>query len=248
MGKTGSLAYGVICYAVFFLSFLYLIGFLANLIVPVTVDVSSRPELPMVQAIAINLALIALFGAPHTLMARPWFKEGWTKIVPKEIERSTYVLVSTILLVILFWQWRPIPKAIWFIESGPLYVGLLGVSLLGYGIVLASTFMIDHFDLFGLRQVYLHWQGKEYKHHPFMVPFFYKFVRHPLYVGWLLAFWVTPQMTIGHLTFAAGCSVYIFIAIVFEERDLLHFLGDDYKQWRESTPMIIPFSKGGGAG
>lgn len=246
MGKIGSLIYGVVCYLIFFVTFLYLIGFLANLIVPVTVDVSARPEAPLGQALAINLALLALFCAPHTLMARPGFKEGWTKIVPAEIERSTYVLVSSLLLIILFWQWRPMPTAIWFIESGPLYVGLLGISMLGYGIVLLSTFMIDHFDLFGLRQVYLHSQGKEYAHHPFMVPFFYKFVRHPLYVGWLLAFWVTPQMTFSHLTFAAGSTVYIFIAIVFEERDLLNFLGDDYKQWRASTPMILPFTKGGG--
>lgn len=230
--------YGVVCYAIFFASLLYTIGFLANVVVPKTID--SGTAGPVGQAVLINLLLIGLFGIQHSVMARPAFKTWWTKIVPEPLERATYVLASSLLLFLLFWQWRPMPTAIWRLDDSAAGMALTVLLFVGFLLVLVATFLIDHFDLFGLRQVYLHLQGKEYTHKPFKVPVLYNLVRHPLYLGWLIAFWATPVMTHGHLLFAIVASAYIFVAIPLEERDLLAFLGDDYRRYRERTPMIIP--------
>jgi protein-S-isoprenylcysteine O-methyltransferase Ste14 len=244
MGRGIAFLYGVVCYAIFFLTFLYLIGFLSNLLVPRSVDVG--PAAATLTALTINFALIALFGIPHTVMARPAFKEKWTKIVPESIERSTYVLISSLILILLYWQWRPMTgQVIWEAEATWAQYLLWAVFFGGFGLVLLSTFVIDHFDLFGLRQVWLNLRQKEYTSSGFKVTFFYKFVRHPLYVGWIMAFWGTPRMTLGHLMLAVGMTAYILIAIRYEERDLVQILGDDYAQYRKKVPMLIPrFGKG----
>ncbi len=236
--------YGVACYAIFFLTFLYLVGFLSNLLVPRSIDVG--PAAATLTALTVNFALIALFGIQHTVMARPGFKEKWTKIVPISVERSTYVLLSSLILILLYWQWRPMTgQVIWEAEAAWAQYLAWAVFFGGFGIVLLSTFIIDHFDLFGLRQVWLNLRQKVYTHSGFKVTFFYKFVRHPLYVGWIMAFWGTPQMTVGHLLLAVGMTAYILIAIRYEERDLVQILGDDYAQYREKVPMLIPrFEKG----
>lgn len=243
MGRVLSLLYGIVCYAIFFLTFLYLVGFLSNLVVPRSIDVG--PEAATAIAFVTNLALIALFGVQHSVMARPGFKERWIKIVPASIERSTYVLIASAILILLYWQWRPMTGVIWEAESA--WGQNLGYAILfgGILIVLLSTFIIDHFDLFGLRQVWLNLRQREYTHPGFKVRFFYKFVRHPLYVGWIMSFWGTPRMTTGHLLFAVGMTAYILIAIRYEERDLETFLGDNYVQYRKKVPMLIPkFGKG----
>ena len=238
MGRGIAFLYGVVCYAIFFLTFLYLVGFLSNLLVPQSIDVGLAAT--TLTALAINFALIALFGIQHTVMARPGFKKKWTKIVPTSVERSTYVLITSVILILLYWQWRPITNLVWEAEAAWLQYLLWAVFFGGFGLVLLSTFVIDHFDLFGLRQVWLNFRQKTYTHQPFKVTFFYKFVRHQLYVGWIMAFWGTPRMTAGHLLFAVGMTAYILIAIRYEERDLVRFLGDDYSRYREKVPMLIP--------
>jgi protein-S-isoprenylcysteine O-methyltransferase Ste14 len=244
MGRGIAFLYGIVCYAIFFLTFLYLIGFLSNLLVPRSIDVG--PAAATLTALTINFALIAMFGIQHTVMARPGFKEKWTKIVPISVERSTYVLLSSLILILLFWQWRPMTgQVIWEAEAAWAQYLAWAVLFGGFGIVLLSTFIIDHFDLFGLKHVWLNLRQKVYTHPNFKVTFFYKFVRHPLYVGWIMAFWGTPQMTVGHLLLAVGMTAYILIAIRYEERDLVQILGDDYAQYREKVPMLIPrFEKG----
>ncbi len=244
MGRGIAVLYGVVCYAIFFLTFLYLVGFLSNLLVPRSIDVG--PAAATLTALTINLALIALFCIPHTVMARPGFKEKWTKIVPESVERSTYVLISSLILILLYWQWRPMTgQVIWEAEAAWTQYLAWAVFFGGFGLVLLSTFVIDHFDLFGLRQVWLNLRQKEYTSSGFKVTFFYKFVRHPLYVGWIMAFWGTPRMTLGHFMLAVSMAAYILIAIRYEERDLVQILGDDYVQYREKVPMLIPrFGKG----
>jgi protein-S-isoprenylcysteine O-methyltransferase Ste14 len=239
MGRIIAFVYGVGSYGIFFLTFLYLIGFLSNLFVPRSVDIG--PAAGMTTALLVNFALIALFGIQHTVMARPEFKEKWTKIVPTSIERSTYVLITSLILILFYWQWRPMTgTVIWEAEAAWAQYLLWAVFFGGFGIVLLSTFIIDHFDLFGLRQVWLNLRQKAYAHPGFKVTFFYKFVRHPLYVGWIMAFWGTPRMTLGHLMFAVGMTAYILIAIRYEERDLVRFLGEDYAKYREKVPMLVP--------
>lgn len=238
MGRILALLYGAVCYAVFFGAFLYFIGFVSNTVVPKGID--SGAATATGTALIINLALMALFGVQHTVMARPKFKELWTKFVPKSIERSTYVLLGSAALILLYWQWRPMTGVVWEIEATWARTLLWALFLGGILIVLLSTFIIDHFDLFGLRQVWLNFRQKAYAHPGFKVTFFYKFVRHPLYLGWIMSFWCTPSMTVGHLLFAAGLTAYIFIAIPYEERDLVRFLGDDYTRYKQKVPMIIP--------
>ncbi len=238
MKRLIAMLYGVVCYAIFFATFLYLIGFTGNLLVPRSVDVG--PQATMAVALVINLALIALFGVQHTVMARPGFKKAWTKIVPESVERSTYVLLTSLILILLFWAWRPIDGVIWQLEAVWAKNIMWAIFFGGIGLVLASTFVIDHFDLFGLRQVWLNFRQKTYTYPDFKVTFFYKFVRHPLYVGWILFFWGAPVMTAGHLLFAVGMTAYILIAIRYEERDLVKFLGDDYVRYQERVPMLIP--------
>ena len=230
--------YGAVCYVVFFVTFLYLIGFVHNLAVPKAID--SGIAGPVGAAIVLDALLILLFGLQHTVMARPGFKASWIRLVPRPIERSTYVLLSSLILILLFWQWRPIPATVWAVDASAPRLILTGIGLLGFLLVLYSTLLIDHFDLFGLRQVLLHLRGEPHAEKGFVTPSLYRFIRHPLYLGWLIAFWVTPHMTQGHLLFSILSTVYIFVAIPFEERDLIEILGDDYRRYREYTSMIIP--------
>lgn len=241
MNKIGAFVYGVVCYAIFFLTFLYAVGFLGNLWVPKGIDDGVVGSLGM--AVGINVALLSLFALQHSIMARPAFKAAWTKLVAEPIERSTYVLFSSLALILLYWQWQPMPSIIWQVDAGIATVILQGLLFTGFLIVLYASFLIDHFDLFGLRQVYLYLRGVEYKHHPFATPGLYKLIRHPLYLGWLLAFWCTPTMTYGHALFAGVSTAYIFVAIIFEERDLVGLLGADYQSYRERVPMFIPWPR-----
>ena len=238
MKRVLTFAYGVACYGVFFATLLYAIGFLGNFGVPKSID--SGLEGSLAAALAIDGALLALFALQHSIMARPWFKRAWTRIVPEPVERSTYVLASSLALLFLFWQWRPIGGTIWNVEGGIAHTAIYGLYAAGLLIVLLSTFLINHFDLFGLRQVYLYLTGRRYTHLEFRTPFFYRFVRHPLYVGWLLTFWSTPVMTAAHLFFAVATTAYILLAIRFEEADLIALHGEKYRRYRQQVPMIIP--------
>jgi protein-S-isoprenylcysteine O-methyltransferase Ste14 len=236
-GRHAALAYGVACYAIFFGTFLYLIGWVTNLVVPTSVD-SGTPGNAAV-ALLVNVALIALFGLQHSVMARPGVKAVITRAIPQPIERATYVLASSVAFVVLFAAWQPLPAVLWQAE-GTLAAVLLAGAFLGFGIVLVTTFLIDHFDLFGLRQVWLAFRGKPYSEKNFVTPGPYRYIRHPLYVGWILAFWATPVMTVGHALLAVGMTAYILVAIRYEERDLLALLGEPYRRWRAATPMLIP--------
>ena len=241
-GRVTTFVYGVLCYLIFFGTFLYAIGFLGDVMVPKSID-SGRTG-PLGEALLINAALLTLFAVQHSTMARPWFKRMWTRIVPKQVERSTYVLLSSLALILLFALWQPIGGMIWKVEQPVLRAVLNGLFAMGFALVLISTFLINHFDLFGLRQVYLYLRGKPYTQLPFGVPTLYRHVRHPLYLGWLFAFWATPTMTIAHLVFAIATTAYIFVAIQFEEKDLMDVYGDDYKRYKQNVPMIVPVRLG----
>jgi protein-S-isoprenylcysteine O-methyltransferase Ste14 len=235
-------AYGVVCYLVFLATFLYAIAFIGNLGVPTALDGPAKDSLG--RALAVNTGLLALFAIQHSVMARKWFKQRWTRIVPRPIERSTYVLFSSIALILLFWQWRPLGGTVWSIESIGVTIALRTIFALGWALVLVSTFLIDHFDLFGLRQVWLFLLGRSYTPREFATPGLYRFVRHPLYAGWFLAFWMTPTMTLAHLMFAIATSTYILLAITFEERDLVREFGETYEEYRREVPMLVPFTGG----
>ena len=242
MKRTAILLYGTVCYAIFFATFLYAIGFIGNLVVPKSID--TGVESGWAAALAINGLLLAVFALQHSVMARPAFKRWITRYIPKPAERSTYVLASSVAFIALFAFWRPLPTPIFTVESEILRNLITGVFLGGVGLVLYSTFLIDHFDLFGLRQVVLYFRGKPYSEKNFATPSLYKHIRHPLYVGWFIVFWATPDMTLGHLLMAIGTTGYILVAIVFEERDLGEMLGADYRAYRERTPMFVPRFKG----
>jgi len=238
MGRLFALVYGLVSYVFFLIAFLYAIGFVWNFLVPKGIDGGTAE--PFLISLLINLALLGLFAVQHSVMARPGFKEKWTKIVPKPVERSTYVLLASLILLLLYWQWRPMPEPIWNVENtaGVYFLWILSAS--GFLLVLLATFAINHFDLFGLRQVFIYFKRKEYTDLILKTSLFYKFIRHPIMLGFIIAFWATPQMSVGHLIFAIGTTGYIFIGIFFEERDLLKHLGENYRRYRERTPMILP--------
>ncbi|OBI86749.1 methanethiol S-methyltransferase [Mycobacterium asiaticum] len=233
-----TVGYGVTAYLIGFAAFLYAIGFLGSFAVPRTVDHGLAA--PATRALAVNLLLLCAFGAQHSVMARPAFKRWWTRVVPDPIERSTYVLATGLVLALIFWQWRTMPAVIWNVTWPVGRIGVRALFWIGWVIVLASTFMINHFDLFGLRQVYLAWRGRPYTDLPFRTPLLYRVVRHPLMLGFLITLWATPRMTLGHLLFAAGMTAYILLALRWEERDLTSALGQQYRDYRGRVPMLIP--------
>jgi methanethiol S-methyltransferase len=230
--------YGVFCYVAFLGSFLYAIGFVGNLIVPRTIDSGLSAAFP--EALAIDLTLLGLFAVQHSVMARPGFKRVWTRIVPHSVERSTYVLFSSLLLALLCWYWRPIPGVVWDISTPWLSAVVSALFALGWAIVLFSSFLISHFELFGLRQAYLRVRGLDYTPVSFTQRALYKVVRHPLMLGFVIAFWATPSMSVGHLVFAVATSGYIFVGISLEERDLMKHHGADYAAYRARVPMLFP--------
>jgi protein-S-isoprenylcysteine O-methyltransferase Ste14 len=242
IGRVAAVMYGLASYLVFFLSFVYLIAFVGNYWVPRSIDGGSGsggPESGLLQSILIDVALIGLFAVQHSVMARPTFKRWWTRIVPPSCERSTYVLISSLLLILLFWQWRPIATTIWRTE-GWLAALLTAIFWLGWLIGLASTHMIDHFELFGVRQVFDALRGVAARVSTFKTPLLYKLVRHPLMTGTLLAFWATPHMTAGHLVFALTFTAYILVGLQFEEKDLVAEFGESYERYRQRVPMLLP--------
>jgi protein-S-isoprenylcysteine O-methyltransferase Ste14 len=242
LSRVASAVYGGVVYTIFFATFTYAIGFLGNLIVPKSID-SGVPG-PFGPSLLVNVALLGLFGLQHSVMARPGFKALWTRIVPKQIERATFVLATCICLVLMYWQWRPMPQVVWTVESAAGRGLLSGLFAAGWLIVLLSTIMINHFDLFGLRQVYLHFQGKPYKELGFRVTGFYRYVRHPIMAGFLISFWSAPDMTLGRLTFAAVTTAYILVAVyAFEERDLTRHFGARYEYYKSRVHGLVPLRR-----
>ncbi|MDJ0657841.1 MAG: isoprenylcysteine carboxylmethyltransferase family protein [Xanthomonadales bacterium] len=232
------LTYAIASYAVFFATFLYAIGFVGNFGVSSSID--ANPSRPFVEALLIDLGLLALFALQHSGMARRGFKQWWTKIVPEAAERATYVLFSSVALILLFWLWQPIGGLIWDFQGQAAQVAIITLYMFGWALVLVSTFLIDHFDLFGLKQAWGYFRGRPYQPPRFHTPSLYRIVRHPLYVGWLIVMWAAPTMTVAHLVFALMSTAYILIAIQLEEKDLVHFHGDQYTEYKKQVPMLIP--------
>jgi methanethiol S-methyltransferase len=234
MGRIIGFLFGGVAYAVFLGTFLYAIGFVSGVAVPKTIDGGSAA--PVAQALIINILLMSLFAVQHSVMARQPFKRWWTRFVPVSIERSTYVLLASLALILLFWLWRPIPQIVW-------HTAVMGLSFAGWLLVLVSTFLINHFELFGLHQVAINLAGRTMTAPHFKTPLLYKVVRHPIYLGFIVAFWAAPVMTVGHLLFAAVTTAYIFVGIFLEERDLLRLFGEEYKRYRVQVGMLIPFRR-----
>jgi methanethiol S-methyltransferase len=241
MSRFIAFLYGLASYVAFFVAILYAIGFLSGLVVPKSIDTGTAG--PMAEAFIINLLLMSVFAVQHSVMARQGFKQWWTQFVPKSIERSTYVLLSSLALFLLFWQWRPIPAAVWHIDNPQIAMAMIGLSFAGWLIVLTSTFLINHFELFGLHQVANNLAGRAMPTPRFQTPLYYKFVRHPIYLGFIIAFWAAPTMTVGHLLFAAVTTAYIFVGILLEERDLVDLFGDDYRRYKDRVSMLVPWRK-----
>jgi protein-S-isoprenylcysteine O-methyltransferase Ste14 len=235
-----AMLYGLIAYAVFFCSFLYAIGFVGNIVVPKSID--SGQTVPLIEALTVNTILLGIFAVQHSLMARPFFKRWWTRIIPPSIERSTYVLLASLALILLYWQWRPIHDPVWTITDPTATAALNAVFWLGWGMLLVSTFLISHFELFGLAQVFARLMRRETPAPQFKAPFLYRYVRHPIYLSFLLAFWATPTMTAGHLLFSIATTAYILIAIQLEEHDLIALFGDQYRRYRAQVWMLLPWS------
>lgn len=241
MKKTFYLLYGLVSYVIFLLAFLYAIGFVAGAFVPK--DINSPPLFEFKYPWLLNALLLGIFAIQHSVMARPAFKRWWTRIVPEPIERSTFVLIASLLLSAMYFLWQPLPGVIWSIGEGPIAVALVLISMVGWMIVLISTFLINHFDLFGLRQVWLQFRGRPYSHLIFRKKGLYKYVRHPLMFGFLIAFWATPNMTVGHIIFALLTTGYILVALLFEERDLINMHGENYLKYKKEVPRLIPFTR-----
>jgi protein-S-isoprenylcysteine O-methyltransferase Ste14 len=241
MGRFIAFLYGLAAYALFFVTILYAIGFVEGLVVPKTIDTGA--VVPAAQAIIVNLLLMSAFAIQHSVMARQPFKKWFTQYVPKSVERSTYVTFASLLLVLLFWQWRPLPAVVWHVGHPQIAMALMGLSFAGWLMVFSSTFLINHFELFGLHQVTNNLVGKPMPVPRFRTPLFYKFVRHPLYLGFIIAFWAAPTMTQGHLLFAVVTTAYIFVGIFLEERDLIDFFGDDYRRYKARVSMLIPWRR-----
>ncbi|MGO4880582.1 MAG: methanethiol S-methyltransferase [Bryobacteraceae bacterium] len=243
VGRIATLLYGIVCYLIFFATFLYAIAFIGDFGALKAID--SGVQGSAGQALAIDCALLTLFALQHSIMARPWFKRAWTRMVPPAAERSTYVLFASLALALLFWQWRPIGGLIWQVDAPWARLVIYGIYAFGWVLLLISTFLIDHFDLFGLRQVYLNLKGREYTGLHFRTPWLYRQMRHPLYFAWLCIFWAAPRMTTAHLVFALATTAYILMAIPLEERDLIRAHGEAYRRYREQVPKILPVRLGG---
>jgi protein-S-isoprenylcysteine O-methyltransferase Ste14 len=242
MSRLVALIYGLISYALFAATFLYAVGFVGGFAVPKTIN--SGEAAPLAEAILNNLRLLSLFAIQHSMMARKSFKAWWTQYVPASVERSTYVMFASLTLDLLLWQWQPIPNLIWQIGQPQIAIAISCLSLGGWLIVLTSTFLISHFELFGVQQVVNNPSGRELPAPRFRTPFLYNFVRHPIYLGFLIAFWATPAMTAGHLLFAAVTTIYVLIGIMLEERDLTAMFGDDYRRYRDRVAMLLPWRSG----
>jgi len=242
MKKSIIFIYGIVAYCIFLVAFLYAIGFVGNLLVPKTIDSGVEPSL--LKAVLINIILLSVFALQHSIMARPKFKAWFISIFNKAMERSTYVLLSSLALLLIYWQWQPITMLVWQTENTVLFSILKGIFFLGWLIVFFSTFMINHFELFGLAQIYNNLKNKKTSNPKFQTNYFYKLVRHPIMLGFLIAFWATPVMTLGHLLFSIVTTLYIFVAVKFlEERDLRKIIGEQYETYQKEVPMIIPFTK-----
>jgi len=239
MKRSLALLYGVVAYLLFFATFLYAIAFLGNVLVPKTVD---RGQLsPPGTAIIIDLLLLSAFALQHSVMARQGFKKVWTRLISWHIERSTYVLAASAVLALLLWQWRPIPRVVWAVHNSGSQLALDVLFWAGWATLLVSTFLINHFELFGLEQVWRYFRGQQWQMPPFRTPAFYRMVRHPIYLGFVIAFWAVPVMTLGHLLFSVAATGYILVGIFFEERDLIRIYGQAYRDYRKRVPMLIPF-------
>ncbi len=238
MGGILAVLYGIVAYVAFLVTFAYAIAFAGNIIVPKTID-SGTPG-PLMEALIVNVILLGVFAVQHSVMARQGFKRVWTRIVPKSVERSTFVVFSTAAVALLLWQWRPMPEVIWSVQNPIGIAAIQGVFWLGWAILLLSTFLLNHFELFGLRQVVARMMGWKTPEPQFRTPFLYKRVRHPLYLGFILGFWAAPTMTMGHLLFAVATTGYILIGIFFEERDLVNMFGEQYRRYRRQVSMLIP--------